>query len=245
MGAYSGFPRTCEPESSQLRANPGYDPGVSDGIRKQAFLSSISVRRQSADVGVTGSRHLSQAISEGDGISLLAPVGDAAAATAAERDGAEGIVLAHEIPGVRDATTLPILWSAAASAQTAARAGADAFVLRVETDDGDRLHELHLEAQELGLESVVSVSDEEQLALALEQVDPEIFLLSAHGDDEHDPLEGVLDLLPDVPAGKLAIAEVVAPSREYVLALERAGIDGVIVRAGDVSRFVGGSPPEV
>lgn len=194
---------------------------------------------------MTGSRHLSQAISEGDGISLLAPVANVAEARAAERDGAEGILLSHEVAGVRDATALPILWSGDASAQSAARAGADAFVLRVETDDGERLTELHLEAHELGLESVVAVSDEEQLALALEHVNPEIFLLSTRADDEGDPLEGVLDLLPDVPAGKLAIAEVLAPTREYVLALERAGIDGVVVRAGDVSRFVGGAPPEV
>jgi NAD(P)H-dependent flavin oxidoreductase YrpB (nitropropane dioxygenase family) len=194
---------------------------------------------------VTGARHLSQAISEGDGISLLAPVDDAAAAAAAERDGAEGIVLAREIPGLPDATGLPILWSGEASAQAAARAGADAFVLRVEADDGERLHQLHLQAHDLGLEPVVAVSDEEQLALALEQVDPEIFLLSARPEDEEDPLEGVLDLLPDVPAGKLAIAEVLAPSREIVLALERAGVDGVVVRAGDVSRLVGGAPPEV
>ena len=37
-------------------------------------------------------RRLSQAISEGDGISLMAPAPDAESALAAERGGAEGVV---------------------------------------------------------------------------------------------------------------------------------------------------------
>ena len=48
-------------------------------------------------------------------------------------------------------------------------------------------------------------------------------------DDDADPLDAVLELLPDVPAGKLAIAQVDVASRDEVLALERAGIDAVLV----------------
>jgi len=59
---------------------------------------------------MTGQRRLSQAISEGDGISLIAPAVDANAASAAERGGAEGVVIEANLPGVRDATVLPILW---------------------------------------------------------------------------------------------------------------------------------------
>ena len=59
------------------------------------------------------------------------------------------------------------------------------------------------------LEHVVDVRDEEELELALERLDPEIFLLTAGDvDDDVDPLDAVLELLPDVPAGKLAIAQV-------------------------------------
>ena len=48
-----------------------------------------------------------------------------------------------------------------------------------------------------------------------------------------------------MPAGKLAIAEVAVSAREDVAALERAGIDGVIVDAARVGALVGDEPPEV
>ena len=86
------------------------------------------------------------------------------------------------------------------------------------------------------IEFVVDVRDEEELELALELLDPEIFLLGGEGSDEHDdPLDAVLELLPDVPAGKLAIADVAVVSRHEVLALERAGMDAVLVPAGSVA----------
>jgi indole-3-glycerol phosphate synthase len=193
------------------------------------------------------SRRLSQAISEGDGISLLVPVEDVESASAAERDGAEGIVVARRIEGLREATVLPVLCRLEGAA-AAAQVGADACLLRVENaGDGMGLLDLHSEAQALGIEPVVGVRDDEELELALEQIDPEILLLSAlpRADDDPDPLEPVLDLLPDVPAGKLAIAEVPVRTREDVVALERAGVDAVIVTPGDVAHLVGGPPPEV
>ncbi len=88
--------------------------------------------------------------------------------------------------------------------------------------------------------------DEEELELALEQRDPEIFLLTARNDDDDaDPLDLVLELLPDVPAGKLAIARVDVATRDEVLALERAGIDAVLVSNGTVAHLVGHQPFEV
>jgi indole-3-glycerol phosphate synthase len=192
-------------------------------------------------------RRLSQAISEGDGISLLVPVEDAESAAAAERDGAEGIVVGRRLDGLREATSLPVLCRLE-GAVAAAEVGADACLLRVENvEDELLLLDLHAEAQALGIEPVIAVRDDEELQLALEQVDPEILLLSASPQRHHDvdPLEPVLDLLPDVPAGKLAIAEVPVRTREDVVALERAGVDAVIVMLGDVARLVGGPPPEV
>jgi len=192
-------------------------------------------------------RLLSQAISEGDGISLLVPVADLDAARAAARDGAEGIVVSDPIEGLRDVTSLPVL-CLTEGGPAAARVGADACVLRVDSVGGDwlRLRDLRAEAAELGLEPVLAVEDDEELEVALEHVDPEIILLSPPPpEDEHEPLERVLDLLPDVPAGKLAIAEVTVRTREHVVALERAGVDAVIVKQGDVAQLVGGPPPEV
>jgi indole-3-glycerol phosphate synthase len=195
-----------------------------------------------------GSRRFSQAISEGDGISVIVPVGDADAARAAEEQGAEAVVITHEVVGIREATTLPILWRSDGPLEEARRAGAHACVLAVERhgDAGDRLERLCAEAGGLGLETVLDVRDEDELGLALERVDPEVLLLSSlYLDGDDDPLDHVLELLPDVPAGKLAIADAHVHGRDDVVALERAGVDAVVVGAGDVAELVGGRPPEV
>ena len=196
---------------------------------------------------MTGGRRLSQAISEGDGISIVALVGDADGARLAEGQGAEGIAVLAPASGVRDATALPILFRVDASPEAAREAGADACLIVVEEhDDEDNLEELHERALELGLEIVVDVHDEESLTASLERIDPEIFLLSPReAEDDETPLERILDLLPDVPAGKLAIADLHVANRDDVLALERAGVDAVLVGSADVAHLVGGAPPEV
>ena len=197
---------------------------------------------------VTGARHFSQAIAEGDGISVIAEVADIAAAREAEEQGAEALALHMPIEGIREATSLPLLWRPRVSPAAAIGAGADACVLvRPDGDDvGEELERLHREALELGLDCVVEVRDEEEIQLALERIDPEIFLLSGlDGDDDAQPLDRALELLPDVPAGKLAVAEMAVAGRDDVAELERAGVDAVIVRDGNVAELVGGAPPEV
>ncbi len=93
---------------------------------------------------------------------------------------------------------------------------------------------------------MLDVCDEEELELALARVDPEIFLLSGREvDEDEDPLDHVLGLLPDVPAGKLAIADLDVHGRDDVVALERAGVDAVLVGPGHVAHLVGGPHPEV
>jgi hypothetical protein len=179
---------------------------------------------------VPGSRRLSQRISEGDGIAIIVCVDDVDAARDAEREGAKALAVAHAIDGIRGATSLPLLWIGPGAPKDA-----DAVTIRPEDD--------HTHA---GIEAVVDVRDEEELELALEQLDPEIFLLWAKEiDDDADPLDAVLELLPDVPAGKLAIARVDVTSRDEVLALERAGIDAVLVPHGHVTDLVGHMPFDV
>ena len=114
-------------------------------------------------------------------------------------------------------------------------------------EDDEAVEARYSEATELGLDCVVAVSNEDELEIALERLDPEILLLSGRGGnpDDADPLERALDLLPDVPAGKLAVADVPISGREAVVALERAGMDAVIVGAGNVAELVGGAPPDV
>ena len=194
-------------------------------------------------------RRFSEAISEGDGISVIAEVGDVDSARAAEAGGAEGLLLRGSLEGLHDATTLPILWRRKGSPREASGAGADACVVvaeRIEAD-ADGIEQLQAEAFELGLDCVIEVRDEEELEQALERLDPEIFLLSAPDTEpgSEEELDYVLELLPDVPAGKLAIADLAGASRDQVVALERAGVDAVIVSVRDVAELVGGPPPEV
>jgi indole-3-glycerol phosphate synthase len=197
---------------------------------------------------MTGQRRFSQAISEGDGISLIAPAADADAASAAERAGAEGVVLDANVPEVRDATGLPILWRLDASPAEALTAGADALLLAAASleDDAEHVERRWQESHDIGLECVVEVRDADELELALERLDPEIFLLAPQeAGDADDPLESVLDLLPDIPAGKLAIADVEVTTPDEISELERAGVDAVIVASENLAGLVRAAPPEV
>jgi hypothetical protein len=183
---------------------------------------------------------LSQAIAEGDGISVLVHVLDAETARRAEVSGAEGIVVRSADADLRAHTGLPLLAYGPVPEDATA---ADAVVLTA--DDEEALAGLVERCHELGLEYVVRVRDDDELERVLERVDPEILLLAADGaDDEQAPLDRVLELLPDVPAGKLAIAELLGASREDVEELERAGVDAVLV-TGDVEALVGDAVPDV
>jgi indole-3-glycerol phosphate synthase len=188
----------------------------------------------------------SHAIAEGDGISVIAAVEDADAARAAEAQRAEALVVTRDPARVRDATGLPILWRAEADLEQAAQV-ADAVILELDDEEGIEIREQqrHHRALALGLDCVVEVHTEEELERALEILEPEIFLLAPSSDGEQERLEAVLDLLAEVPAGKLAIADLAVTTEEEVHELERAGVDAVIVHAADVSPLVGDAPPEV
>jgi len=195
---------------------------------------------------VTGGRNFSHAIAEGDGISVVAAVEDADAARAAEAQRAEALVVAGNPGVVRDATTLPILWRSEAALEQAAQV-ADAVIVALSDEEGDELREQqrHHQALALGLDCAVEVRTEEELERALELLDPEIFLLAPPPGAPDERLEAVLELLAEVPAGKLAIADLAVTTEDEVHELERAGVDAVIVRSADVSPLVGEAPPEV
>ena len=179
---------------------------------------------------MAGHRRLSQTISEGDGIAIIVRVEDADGARDAEEAGAKAVALARPIAGIREATTLPVLWLGAGDLDHA-----DAVTIRPSDEPAGAT-----------VEAVVDVRDEEELEQALELHDPEIFLLSVSElDDELDPVDAVLELLPDVPAGKLAIALVEVTTRDEVVALERAGMDAVLVGGGRVRELVGHRPLDV
>jgi indole-3-glycerol phosphate synthase len=180
-----------------------------------------------------GGRRFSQAISEGDGISLIVEVDGADAARLAEADGAEALVAVGEAAVIREASGLPILRTSGGLDEAAA-SGADAWAV----DAGEiGVDDVLAHAARAGVEAVVAVRDDEELEQVLELHDPEIFLLTG-GDLDH-----ALELLSDVPVGKLAIVRVEGLTRDQVVELERRGMDAVIVAARNVAELVGGAPP--
>lgn len=195
---------------------------------------------------MTAARRFSHAIAEGDGISVIAAVEDADAARAAEDQRAEALVVVRDPATVREATVLPILWRAEADLERAAEV-ADAVILALSGEEGEEIREQqrHHQALSLGLDCAVDVRSEEELERALDILDPEIFLLVPPPGDSSERLDAVLELLSEVPAGKLAIADLAVTTEDEVQELERAGVDAVIVHAADVSPLVGEAPPEV
>ena len=162
----------------------------------------------------------------------MVEVDGAEAARAAESSGARALVVAEEIGDVRAATELPILWTGASLA-AAARAGADACVVGADDLDDDGAADLE-ETLALGIDWVVRVDHDDELKRVLEEHDPEILLLD--GDVEH-----ALELLSDVPVGKLAIARAHSLSQDEIAELERRGVDAVIVSSQAVAA-AGGEP---
>jgi hypothetical protein len=181
-------------------------------------------------------RRFSQAISEGDGISVLASVSSGTDAADAAAAGADAIVVRGNIDRL-EGVELPVLSFANDVADTA-----DAVAVASAELDDDDLATRYQAVVERGQECVVEVRSEEQLERVLELLDPEILLL-ASDEDAAGKLDAVLDLLPDVPAGKLVVADVGAADGEGVAGLERVGIDAVIVAASDVATLVGDEPP--
>ena len=190
---------------------------------------------------MTGGRRFSQAVSEGDGISLIVEVSAPDEARRVEGDGAEAVLVYSgregQIAAIRAATSLPILfrWD---GEHAESIDGADACIV----DAGDRewLERVHVELADR-FELALRIREAEHIESVLEDFDPELFVLAAP--DEEDALEHVLDLLPDVPAGKLAIAELPISRRDEVAELERAGVDAVIVGGANVSELAGDAPP--
>ena len=112
-------------------------------------------------------------------------------------------------------------------------------------EDTEWLVRQHAEAIELGLDCVVEVRTEEQLELALELLDPEIFLLlpatitTATRSTAHSSCSPMFR-----PASSPSRMSRVS-SREQVEELERAGVDAVIVGARHVADLAGDVPPPV
>ena len=111
-----------------------------------------------------------------------------------------------------------------------AAAGADAILLIVAALDARTLATLHGEARSLDLDVLVEVHDEDELECALEVLDADVIGINNRdlGDFSVD-VERTFELLADIPAGKTVVSESGFHSREQLDALERVGVDGVLI----------------
>ncbi len=111
-----------------------------------------------------------------------------------------------------------------------AAAGADAILLIVAALDQRSLAELHAEARALDLDVLVEVHDEEELDCALEILDADVIGINNRNlSDFSVDIERTFELLADIPAGKTVVSESGFHSREQLDALERVGVDGVLI----------------
>jgi len=154
---------------------------------------------------------VSQAISDGEGISLVVAVRGPEEAQRAAARGA-GVLLADEdVARIRAVSALPII--------TSTGGAGDARIVRPGDEDVELSDTVEL---------IVQVEREDELEEALERLDPELFVLAAGEEDQR--LEHVLDLLSGLPAGKLAIADLRGATQVEIDELERAGVDGLLLR---------------
>jgi indole-3-glycerol phosphate synthase len=120
-----------------------------------------------------------------------------------------------------------------------AAAGADAILLIVAALEPYELDELLREARGLDLDALVEVHDERELEIALEIEADVLGLNNRDLTDFSVDIERTYELLSDVPAGKIVVAESGFSSRDQLDELERVGVDGVLIgetlmRAPDV-----------
>jgi indole-3-glycerol phosphate synthase len=108
-------------------------------------------------------------------------------------------------------------------------AGADAVLLIVAALDRDRLEELMEAAAGLGMDCLVEVHDEEDVATALEAGADVIGVNNRDLRTLEVDLRTTFHLLPDIPAGTVVVAESGITSRADVEELEEAGVDAILV----------------
>ena len=122
-------------------------------------------------------------------------------------------------------------------------AGADAVLLIVAALDRGRIEELMGAASDLGLDALVEVHDEKEVETAVEAGAEVIGINNRDLHSLEVDLETTFELLADVPAGTVVVAESGITENEDVERLERAGVDAILVgealmRADDPVRAV-------
>jgi indole-3-glycerol phosphate synthase len=111
----------------------------------------------------------------------------------------------------------------------AAAYGADAVLLIVRALDASRLEGLHATALHLDLDPLVEVHDEPELQRALELDAAVIGINNRNLDTNTVDISTTFELMPDIPAGKTAVAESGVSDTGQLSELERVGVDAVLI----------------
>ena len=107
--------------------------------------------------------------------------------------------------------------------------GADAVLLIVRALDDRELRAMYEEARGLDLDCLVEVHEAEELQRALELDVDVIGINNRNLDSGVVDVSTTYELMPDVPAGKTAVAESGISSRAELEELERVGVDAVLI----------------
>ena len=113
--------------------------------------------------------------------------------------------------------------------QEACAAGADAVLLIVAALGEEELASLHLAARELGLDVLVEVHDQVELARALEAGAEVIGINNRDLRDFTVDVQRTTRLIGEVPAGTVVVSESGITSPRQLRALEQQGADAVLV----------------
>jgi indole-3-glycerol phosphate synthase len=160
---------------------------------------------------------------------------DAALLDECENAEIAGLYLPLERVGDGDASGLPVLLADVVvdryQLYEARAAGADGVILIVAAfeDEDERLTELYQEASDIGLDVLLEVSHEDEIERSMELLDPDSFVLRNHGEDGEVDFERTFSLLEEVPAGITVVSAGGVYERNEVRALERSGVDAVIL----------------
>lgn len=121
-----------------------------------------------------------------------------------------------------------------------AGAGGAVLIAAAFEDENEQMADLNALAGAIGLDVIVEVAREDEIEQVLELLDPDSFLLRNRDEGEGAvDFERTFSLLEEVPAGKVVLSQGGVRERDQVTALERAGVDAVILgpwaAAGDLA----------
>jgi indole-3-glycerol phosphate synthase len=138
-----------------------------------------------------------------------------------------------DLRDAREATELPLLRKDFTldpyQLYEAKATGADAVLLVGGTLDARELGILYGLARDLDLDTVVEISNAEELEAALE-VDVDVIGINNRDlQDFSVDLQRTFDLLADVPAGKTVVSESGITRRDQIEELEQVGVDAVLI----------------